>query len=236
MKGKIPRFGVVGKSESGKTDLICSLIKKLKERNYSVASIKHTRGDFSIDSKGKDTWRHSKAGSELVVFSTLEESDFLLKESLDLEELTSKMDSIGDYDILLIEGMKEEKLPKIEVDGKNRKGTFIQYKDNLREIVDSVEEWTHIYEQLPRLDCGKCGFETCDEMTEAIYEGKKEIKDCRVKNAVRGVKLLVDGEKIKLDNFPAELIEKTIRGMLSSLKGIEGEEKDIEIEISKRNK
>jgi len=230
MRGKIPKFGVVGESESGKTDLICSLIKKLKERDYRVASVKHTRGDFRIDSKGKDTWRHSKAGSKLVVFSTPNETDFLLKKDLDLDDLVSQIGCFGDYDILLVEGMKEEKLPKIDVDGKDREGTFIQYKDNLEDIVDSIEEWMHIYERLPGLDCGDCGFENCDDMTEAIYEGMKKLEDCQVR---KNVKLNVDGEKVQLGNFPAEMLEKTIRGMLSSLKGIDGEEKDIEINISK---
>lgn len=230
MTKKIPKFGIVGKSDSGKTDLICSLIKRLKERDYSVASVKHTKGDFSIDSEGKDTWRHSKAGSELVVFSTPNETDFILKKSLDLDVLISQIDSFGDYDVVLIEGMKEKKLPKIDVDGKDREGTFIQYKDNLEDIVDSIEEWMHIYERLPGLDCGDCGFENCDDMTEAIYEGMKKLEDCQVR---KNVKLNVDGEKVQLGNFPAEMLEKTIRGMLSSLKGIDGEEKDIEINISK---
>lgn len=231
MRGKIPKFGVVGRSGSGKTDFICGLIKKLKEREHSVVSVKHTRGHFSIDSEGKDTWRHSKAGSELVVFLTPEECDFLLKESLDLDEMISLIDCIGDYDILLVEGMKEGKLPKIEVDGENRDGTIIQYEDNLEDIVDLIEEWMQIYERLPGVDCGRCGFENCDEMTEAIYEGKKELEDCKERNDVKSVNLRVDGEKVPLGDFPAELVEKTIRGLLSSLKGLDGDEESIEIEI-----
>ncbi len=230
MRGKIPKFGVVGMSESGKTDLICGLIKKLKERKHSVVSIKHTRGHFNMDSEGKDTWRHSKAGSELVVFSTPEECDFLLKKSLDLDEIISLIDRIGDYDILLVEGMKEGKLPKIEVDGENRDGTFIQYEDNLEEIVDLIEEWMQIYERLPGMDCGRCGFENCDELTEAIYRGKKELEDCKV-SKVKSVNLHVDGEEVPLGDFPAELVEKTIRGLLSSLKGLDGDEESIELEL-----
>jgi len=236
MRKKIPKFAIVGRSESGKTDLICSLIKKLKEKDYSVASVKHTRGDFSIDSEGKDTWRHSKAGSELVVFSTPDETDFLLNESLDLDDLISRIESIGDYDVLLIEGMKEEKLPKIDVDGKNLEGTFVEYEDNnLEEIVNSIEEWVQIYERLPGLDCGDCGFDNCDEMTKAIYEGKKEIENCQVRKKVKSVKLVIDGKEVQLGDFPAELIEKTIRGMLGSLKGIDGKEERIEIEIAEED-
>ncbi|MBS3781995.1 MAG: molybdopterin-guanine dinucleotide biosynthesis protein B [Candidatus Thermoplasmatota archaeon] len=235
MRKNIPKFGVVGRSESGKTNLICSLISRLKERDYSVASVKHTRGDFSIDSEGKDTWRHSKAGSELVVFSTPDETDFLIKKSLSLDEIISLIDHFGDYDILLVEGMKKGKLPKIDVDRENREGTFIEYENNLEEIVNSIEEWVRIYEQLPGLDCGDCGFENCDEMTESIYEGKKRIEDCKVKKAFKSVKLFVDGKRVPLGDFPANLIEKTVRGMLGSLKGIDGEEESIEIKIAKED-
>ncbi len=236
MRGKIPKFGIVGESESGKTEIICSLIDRLKERNYSVATVKHTRGDFTLDSEGKDTWRHSQAGSELVVFSTPDESDFLLKESVELDDLVSRMDSFGDYDLLLIEGMKEESLPKIGVDGKDRSGTFIRYDDDLEEIVDSIEEWIEIYEQLPAFDCGDCGFETCEEMTRAIYEGKRKVEDCSRSDHNEEVVLKVDGEMISLGNFPAEMIKTTVRGMLSSLKGVDEDDEDIEIKIDKEDK
>ncbi len=233
MKGKIPKFGVVGKSESGKTDLICRLIERLEGKDYRVATVKHSRGNFTLDSEGKDTWRHSEAGSELVVFSTPKETDFLFKKSLDLDQIVKQLSSFDGYDILLIEGMKEGDLPKIEVDGENREGAFIQYEDNLEEIVESIEKWVKIYQRLPGLDCGDCGFENCDEMTRAIYEGKKSVEDCVKLGSTEAVVLTVDGEKVPLGNFPAKMLESTIRGMLSSLKGIDQNSDEIEIKIEK---
>ena len=44
-------FGIVGWSGSGKTDLVCRLIKLLKKSNISVGSIKHTHHNFEIDKK-----------------------------------------------------------------------------------------------------------------------------------------------------------------------------------------
>ena len=35
-------FGIVGWSGSGKTDLVCRLIKAFKKSNISVGSLKHT--------------------------------------------------------------------------------------------------------------------------------------------------------------------------------------------------
>lgn len=235
MREKIPSFAVVGKSESGKTELICDLIEGLKKRDCNVASVKHTRGDFNIDSEEKDTWRHSKAGADLVVFSTPNESDFLLKRSLDLDKLISRIERFEDYDLVLIEGMKEEDIPKISVDEEFKDESMIHYEEDLEPIFDTIEkeiEVNRIVDELAGLDCGECGYPDCREMAKAVLEGEKTIDDCRKLESGKTVYLRIDGEEISLGDFPAEMIEKTLRGMLSSLKGIEGDEKKIKIEIN----
>ena len=59
-------------SNTGKTVLIEGLIKELKNRGYTVATIKHDVHGFDIDKEGKDTWRHRKAGAEAVIISSKE--------------------------------------------------------------------------------------------------------------------------------------------------------------------
>ena len=54
--------GFYGKSNSGKTTLVTKLIEKLSNEGFKVASVKMTDKEISIDSKQKDTWKHSKAG------------------------------------------------------------------------------------------------------------------------------------------------------------------------------
>ena len=61
-----PIISIVGKSESGKTTLLESLIIELKQRGYKVAIIKHAGEDFELDKQSKDSWRLSQAGSEVV--------------------------------------------------------------------------------------------------------------------------------------------------------------------------
>ena len=49
-------INIVGYSSNvGKTLLIENLIKELKSRGYSIATIKHDVHGFDIDKKGKDT-------------------------------------------------------------------------------------------------------------------------------------------------------------------------------------
>jgi len=73
---KTPIICIVGKSESGKTTLIEKLIPELKKRGYNIGSIKHSCQKFDIDKKGKDSWRHRKAGADIVVIAS---ADNLIK-------------------------------------------------------------------------------------------------------------------------------------------------------------
>ena len=66
-----PIISVVGKSRSGKTGLVESLIRGLKKKGYKVGTVKHHfHGDFDIDHEGKDSWRHSNAGADTVVIAS----------------------------------------------------------------------------------------------------------------------------------------------------------------------
>ena len=79
-------------SNTGKTVLIEGLIKELKNRGYTVATIKHDVHGFDIDKEGKDTWRHRKAGAEAVIISSKERMALIreVQEEIPLEEGISK--------------------------------------------------------------------------------------------------------------------------------------------------
>ncbi len=48
-------FGIVGWSDSGKTDLTKRIISYFVKKNIVVSSVKHTHHKFEIDKKGKDS-------------------------------------------------------------------------------------------------------------------------------------------------------------------------------------
>jgi len=110
----IPVVSVVGKSDSGKTTLICGLLPELKRRGYRVATIKHDVHGAEIDRPGKDTWKHSQAGADIVVFSSPAQIALLEKvsEELTLEQVIARIDHV---DIIISEGYKRNNRPKIEV-------------------------------------------------------------------------------------------------------------------------
>ena len=106
---------IVGSSSNvGKTYLLEGLIKELKVRGYSIATIKHDVHGFDIDKKGKDTYKHREAGSETVIISSKNRLA-MIKELKEETELNDIIKMVLDKDIILIEGDKKSNLRKIEV-------------------------------------------------------------------------------------------------------------------------
>jgi len=109
-----PVVSVVGRSGVGKTTFLEKLIPELKQRGYRVGTIKHDWGGFEIDQPGKDTWRHAQAGSDVVVISSPHKLAMIRRvdAELSLDEIVATLPAL---DIVITEGFKAEKKPKIEV-------------------------------------------------------------------------------------------------------------------------
>ena len=108
-------INIVGSSSNvGKTYLLEGLIKELKARGYSIATIKHDVHGFDIDKKGKDTYKHREAGSETVIISSKNRLA-MIKELEEETNLNNIIEMVLDKDIVLVEGYKKSDLRKIEV-------------------------------------------------------------------------------------------------------------------------
>lgn len=80
MHTKVPIIGVVGHKNSGKTTVVEGIIQGLTKRGYRVTTAKHvSQKGFSMNIKGKDTWRHSTAGANPVVSVSDAETAVLIK-------------------------------------------------------------------------------------------------------------------------------------------------------------
>lgn len=103
-------FSVYGYSGSGKTTTIEEIIKEMKRRDYDVSSIKdiHFEG-FTMDTEGKNTWRHRQAGARIVGARGYTETSIIIPRSLSLEELLGFF--TGDF--LVLEGFRKENVAKV---------------------------------------------------------------------------------------------------------------------------
>ncbi|MEK7945166.1 molybdopterin-guanine dinucleotide biosynthesis protein B [Pigmentiphaga sp. YJ18] len=109
-------LGLAGWSGAGKTTLLTRLIPALREKGYSVSTLKHAHHSFDIDKPGKDSHRHREAGAgEVLVASG---SRWALMHELRgqaeprLGELLNKFSPV---DFILVEGFKRDPHVKIEI-------------------------------------------------------------------------------------------------------------------------
>ena len=72
--------------------------------------------------------------------------------------------------------------------------------------------------RLPQLDCGDCGYDSCDQMAQAIMNGSATIAQCNTLSDQK-VQLMVNGVSVKLSAFPAIYIYNTVLGMITALHG-----------------
>ena len=113
--GEIPIISIVGRSGSGKTTVLEKLVSEMKARGYRVATVKHDVHGFEIDHEGKDTWRHRRAGAHTTIISSPWQLALIrdVDHDCDLDELRSTY--IRDVDIIISEGFKRDRHPKIEI-------------------------------------------------------------------------------------------------------------------------
>jgi len=131
-----------------------------------------------------------------------------------LDEIRGKM--ILDVDLILSEGYKKDVQPKIEIFRKEKhKELLCAKEDHLVAIVSNQ-----------KFNVGVPCFDLDDMEGLSNFVEKEFLKSKRE----REVSLNVDGKPIPLSPFVRDVLTKTIKGMLSSLKGCETSHR-IEIHI-----
>ena len=108
----IPVFSIVAYSGTGKTTLLEKLIAELKSRGLRVAAIKHDAHEFEIDREGKDSWRFTRAGADITAITSVSKAAIIENRPVDMETLLGKITGV---DIIITEGYKHGKWPKIAV-------------------------------------------------------------------------------------------------------------------------
>jgi molybdopterin-guanine dinucleotide biosynthesis adapter protein len=109
-------IGLAGWSGSGKTTLMTKLIPIFVTRGLKVSTVKHAHKGFDIDLPGKDSHRHRTAGAtEVFVASGIRWA--LVHELRDEPEpdLVDIIPRLAPVDLLIVEGFKRHRHPKIEI-------------------------------------------------------------------------------------------------------------------------
>jgi molybdopterin-guanine dinucleotide biosynthesis protein B len=198
-----PIVSIVGNSKSGKTTLIEKLIQELKSRNHRVATIKHAPQGTTFDEPDKDTWRHLQAGSEVTIVSSKDKMVLIkpVAPDITLDEIARLLGE--DYDIILAEGFKQDKAPKIEV---HRKEAGPPLKDIKRLIAIATDEPLETKTR-------QFSLEDIKGLADFLDEGF-------IKPQSERISLYVNDAPISLSMFPREFITNVLLAMANCLKGV----------------
>ena len=118
-----PLFCIAGYKNVGKTTLTVRLVREMTERGFKVSTIKHAHHAVDIDQPGRDSYLHREAGAQEVVLVSRARWALIHElRGVDEPPLKEILARLGPCDIVLTEGYKRDKHPKIEVrrDGVDR--------------------------------------------------------------------------------------------------------------------
>ena len=150
----VPVLGFVAASGTGKTTLLTKLLPLFRQRGLKVAVIKHTHHDFEVDQPGKDSYELRKAGAQEMLIASGKR--WVLMSDRDwggdppLQALVERLDR-SNLDLVLVEGFKHERMPKIELirPGLGRPPLYPDDPDIVAVAADGVVQ---VATELPLLD------------------------------------------------------------------------------------
>ncbi len=230
--------GITGYSKAGKTSVVEDLIKYLREKGFRIHTAKHSVHEINPD---KDTERHFSMGAAKVigvdpkVYHILQRQDDLWRELLgcDYAILEGFKRLRGFMKVLVVQDEEDLKLADdytfiitgneaLREKAVEAGALFLRDADELYKRIESSA-----FRRLPDSNCKRCGRRKCSDLAREIFDGTAKDVECAY--LTDRVVLEVDGRGITLSPFVQDVIDKTVRGMVGSLRN--GQGKEIKLEL-----
>ncbi len=229
---------LAGYKNSGKTTLAIDLCNFFDSKGLKCGVVKFVH--HSLDKENTDTEKLSRAAFSVVGLSDEETSLYWKKRSSLLDVV-----SLMNVDVLLVEGGRDEidYIPRIilpksekeikELDNGLSLAVWGDYKIDSLPSLSKVDELGELILNkgfmLPNINCGACGKSSCFELAKEILKGNAKVEDCKTLFEEK-VKVKINDQPMPLNPFVRGIVENTIKGLLSSLKGyVSGANISIEI-------
>jgi len=224
----MPIIAVVGSRQSGKTTTVEAIVRGLTEKGYRVATTKHIHEtDFTMDTEGKDTWRHAQAGAKTIMSVAPREWTIIRK--IDIAKLnlnTFVQQCEKEADILILEGFRKHvaknlAIPKVvTVKNKNEVSETLEYFKPILAFAGPAKVTVGDI-KIPRIDVLREPqklVEIVDKRIGPIIKKRRALKET--------VKIQVYEKTLPLNPFVATFVRNVILAMASTLKetGIRGDE------------
>ncbi|MFP4392498.1 MAG: molybdopterin-guanine dinucleotide biosynthesis protein MobB [Desulfohalobiaceae bacterium] len=216
---------LVGYKNSGKTSLALRLCSELRQLGYKVAGVKFSH--HRLDREDSDTAKIAQSCYVSAAISE-EECSVLWSTPKSLPDLLPILQA----DVLVVEGGKTlGNLPRVllpkESSEVNELGAELALAawghdfalglpvlNQVKELAELVLEKGFF---LPGLDCGHCGREDCSQLAREIVAGHALPEECNASSSE--LEIRVNGHPLAMNPFVQNIIQSTLQGMLSSLKG-----------------
>lgn len=151
-----------GPSNSGKTTLILKVAKKFIDDGLKVVIVKHDPSNKArFDVEGKDSYKFNQIGADVVVISPTR-TTFFSQESKSIEDVVKMA---GEFDLLLVEGLKTLPLPRISV-----------FKDEINEDYLSFSNAIASYKKDYEIDKPNFDLDDTQAICEWILKNAKVLK------------------------------------------------------------
>jgi molybdopterin-guanine dinucleotide biosynthesis protein B len=110
-------FGITGWKNAGKTTLVERLVGEFVRRGWRVATVKHAHHAADIDKPQTDSFRHRAAGATEVALVT--GARYAIMREQQEATLVEVLARLAPADLVLVEGFKRDRHPKLEVRGES---------------------------------------------------------------------------------------------------------------------
>jgi len=114
----LPIVGFAAFSGTGKTTLLKELVPLLSAGGLRVGVVKHAHHSFEMDHPGKDSYELRKSGAAQMLIASRARWALVVERTRDreprLDEVLLELDQAA-LDLILVEGFKDERFPKIEL-------------------------------------------------------------------------------------------------------------------------
>ena len=153
----VPLLGFAAWSGVGKTTLLRGVSPILSASGLRVGLIKHAHHGFDIDHPGKDSYELRKAGASRVLVASRQRWALMVEQHADADpSLADLVAAIGpgELDLILVEGFRHERLPKVEVHRPSL-GRPLLFPDDPSIIAVAADGPVPLATALPQLDLNR---------------------------------------------------------------------------------
>ena len=211
---------VIGLHNTGKTTAVENIIKYIKKENLTVSSIKDIHQDnFTMEKEGSNSQRHLKASQSYVFARGKKETYLVWNKQLNLSEMLTHIDT----DWLIIEGMKEEKLPTI-IAAKQSSDIDGLLDENVIAITGAFSETTTEYKGIPVINA----ITDIDKLGNLILN--------KINNTLPKINIKFNGKDVPINKWVEQVSFDLIVSFCKNLKGYKiGDEIEIKIKETMQN-